>query len=69
MNKCVQCKEFSLKGTGGMARHGFGKCRHDVPGVSKSVEYAHVCARYIACNAEMIEARAAWVAKLDGGRG
>ena len=69
MNKCVQCKEFSLKAAGSMARHGFGKCSGDHPGRYRSVELALVCARYIACDAETVAARAAWVAKLDGSRG
>ena len=69
MNRCVQCKEFSLKDAGPMARNGFGKCSGDHPGRFRSVELALVCARYIACDAETVAARTAWVEKLDGGRG
>jgi hypothetical protein len=61
--KCIQCANFSLRGSP-IARSGWGYCSHDpLPGMYVSSQFERECDKFAAADEDVVTAREAWLQK------
>lgn len=61
MIQCVECKSFSLRDAGQMARQGCGVCSHDARYSYYPAMREHECSSFIQTDADVIEKRKGWL--------
>ena len=61
MIQCVECKSFSLRDAGQMARQGCGVCSHDARHSYYPAMREHDCSRFSQAETDVIEKRKGWL--------